>query len=909
MPFFAGVEDVLDGTMCAVYMPHKVAGNKLMFCGRIRIEDSDFRISKGGRASFNVDGLAQTMNGIKCISWRHTDVDSPTAFDEVKTLTPWRSVGAYIREMTNINNTHSLVFDDVSDDYRYISYYYQKGTILESLRNQMWSVNADFEFTSDGMFKLARNMRYTPTAERAALPTIANFKVKHYVGANQDSVLYSVQHDHSYQVGRAIIGNGWYNTTTRNVSFFSALTPPVQPARGTEQSVTDRQILKADLSRKLAEVESKQRTRNNFAAKQQLDTLSGIRLSGAFVGMLNPSASQLYTQDITINDGIRRLVYTTSDKWLLTELSIGWNKKTGQIEVVPTFQIESDDLGFAVSIKNPAPLVPYAAAVMMPLAAMPTYPHASSHDFPTGATEEDEQPVEGDDVQDVGVAQDPLSYPVVNDSTAVWINEDSVFMTTNISSPLPTWLDVTPPGIPEDHKIKHFAWNGAADGGFGGYVITNNDTIADPETCVFYRESVNSQAAWVKTILTDILATLGNVTDNSGVIIYGLSRHYVPVSGFPLEGLAFYSKTDDMDEDGTADLVASSHESLSQPASNYPGIYDDDTQKILGGAGSQGGVAATIKWAIPPGLTVTDIFVRGDYKRPIATPQGYKRWSIEGFDKQFGSLLVFNVGEFFNVGFGTSVNMPILPGTQQYLYFHLSMDRKESDGAYVRFSGIQVDGTVEADWVSTRYSDDKGASFEAAQGVGLMTLGEGSFTRRKGQRVLAAMDEKVKRAAFAGQGYLVTADQGSAIGAGRYAMAILKFGKGDDYLVAPDGGAVGLYKVVNDVLTNITPNDGFNDGFAIGPGSLAMTSVDDDYIWFLASFGGSYKLAYTTDLGNTWNFNTDPTSNSLWVAADPRRIDTVYVADASSILRSVDGGLNLTVYAAPSSDGQGVYPR
>ena len=236
---------------------------------------------------------------------------------------------------------------------------------------------------------------------------------------------------------------------------------------------------------------------------------------------------------------------------------------------------------------------------------------------------------------------------------------------------------------------------------------------------------------------------------------------------------------------------------------------------------------------------------------------------------------------------------------------HVSMDKDRVHGD-ARITQFRVVGSSLADFAGTRFSDDRGTIFQGPKNVGLMSLGDGSMTRRKGQRVLAAKDENVKRAPLAGQPFLFNADQGSnAVGAGRIAMALKKFGTDDDYLIALDA-TTGLQKVVNDVLTDITPNDGANDGFADGPGALAMTSVDDDFIYFLSTYGGVFKLAYSTNLGTSWNFNGDPTSNATWVDVNPRSTTTVYIADGSTVLQSLDGGATLTSHTSPISSLKGV---
>ena len=908
MPFWDGVQTTLDGSMCAVYMPHKTSGNKLLFCGRIRNESSDYSAAGSGTATFLVDGLANVMNNLNAISWRYKDEASPTDFAELTNATPWRAIGTYIREMTNLNNTHSLEFDDTSDDYVYISYFFQKGTLLDSLRGQMWSVNMDFEFTSDGMFKLIRNMRYIPTADRSALTTIADFEFKHLMADSLADIIYSLEKDHSFQVGKAIMGNGYYNTTSKKPTFFAALSPPVQQARGTEQSVTDRQILKANLSQSDAETEGKQRVRNDFAAKQFLDTIN-VLLPGAFLGKFNPSVAQLYTFTITVSDGIRLLTYTSSDKWLMTELSTDYDIVNGRIVLPATFQIESDDLGFAIGIRNPLPLTFYPNPVMMPQPSMPTFDYDATIDLPTGAQEGDEQPVNQQDTNPVDGAQDPSTMVVFNNSTLVCWSETRSQMTREFGNPVATWFAIEPGVLPSGHKIQMFDWNRSEDGGTGGYLIAHNDTIADPDSRVYYRRNVGSMEEWSEATLTDMLATMVNVTGKTDVIVYGKFEQFVS-GNWTINRL---------NGNGNDDLFPFTPDIAYPPLSQAPGVYnvtEDRYDGILSVSGSTNdGTPCDVVFPIPPGSTVDRVTPVVFGERNNTSTHGDRNCAV--FYDDGSTIVRIGSGHAFGSGFygasvatsPQSISMNKGPGlalTDGQIIVHCSMDKRPSFGGGCWLGSLVIIGSSLADFVGTRFSDDRGEIFEGPKSVGLMSLGDGSMTRRKGQRVLAAKDENVKRAPLAGQPFLFNADQGTGVGAGQFATALLKFGTDDDYLIAPDGGAVGLYKVVNNVITDITPNDGANDGFAVGPGALAMTSIDDDFVWFLGNFGGSVKLAYSTDLGTSWNFNGDPTSNATWVTANPRSSTMIYISDGSTILQSLDGGATLTSHTSPIANLTGV---
>jgi len=592
---------------------------------------------------------------------------------------------------------------------------------------------------------------------------------------------------------------------------------------------------------------------------------------------------------------------------LLTDLAIDYEIINGRIVLPATFQIESDDLGFAISIRNPLPLTFYPSPVMMPQPSMPTFDYDPTINFPTGAQEGDEQPVNQQDTSPIDGAQDPATMVVFNNSTLVCWSETRSQMTREFGNPVATWFAIEPGALPSGHKIQMFAWNRSEDGGTGGYLIAHNDTIASPDTRVYYRRNVGSMEEWSESVLTDMLATMVNVTAKAAVIVYGKFEQFISgawIINFLAVGIDGGGNNNGIsgDQGGISlepsDSAGNPH---TDPVSQSPGVYDEPNDRFFGESGDDGGKACDISWDVPPGVTITEAKSHNVMRRGTGSG-GEKRFgiSIDGVRVASG-----------NWGVTPNEQIAVLRAAggpwpdPSRIIFHNSKDNGSGDG-YVRIEGVRIEGGGLEDFVGTRFSTDRGEAFESAKSVGLMDLGDGSFTRRKGGAVLAAKSENVKRAPLAGEAFLFNADQGSGVGAGRFATALLKFGSGDDYLIAPDGGAVGLYKVVNDVLTDITPNDGANNGFAVGPGALAMTSIDDDFIWFLGNFGGSVKLAYSTDLGTSWNFNGDPTSNATWVTANPRSSKMIYISDGSNILQSLDGGATLTSHTSPISNLTGV---
>ena len=234
---------------------------------------------------------------------------------------------------------------------------------------------------------------------------------------------------------------------------------------------------------------------------------------------------------------------------------------------------------------------------------------------------------------------------------------------------------------------------------------------------------------------------------------------------------------------------------------------------------------------------------------------------------------------------------------------------EDDTSSFLRIIRIQIKGTSTADFAATRTSDDfdtAEGTFDPAIAVGEMALGDGSFEIRYGLSALGAYDEQVARAAVVGvSAYADETNGGLAVG--RFAKSLRMFGRGDiNYLIAPDGGAVGLYKAVEGSgQTDITPNDG-DPGIVVSQGGLCMPNVDEDVIFMLASFAGSFKLARSIDQGDNWNFNTDPGASAAWVDCNPRNDFQVYIANGSDVLYSQDGGVTTVSKTVPFTGVKGI---
>ncbi|KKL88128.1 hypothetical protein LCGC14_1927790, partial [marine sediment metagenome] len=207
---------------------------------------------------------------------------------------------------------------------------------------------------------------------------------------------------------------------------------------------------------------------------------------------------------------------------------------------------------------------------------------------------------------------------------------------------------------------------------------------------------------------------------------------------------------------------------------------------------------------------------------------------------------------------------------------------------------------VTTDTSATRYSEDDGASFAAQDAAGSVAAAGGAFAVNGAvsTKIMVAIDAKI-REQTGGGAFSDTTDGGSA---GTYAKAIVTVGAGSATFIA--GSAIAfsgmtLWHGDGTGQTDLTPNDGVDNGIVVGPHAIAVAPQDVTAIFALCDFGGTTKLAYSSDGGATWAFNTTVTNNATAIVALNANI--LFITDGNVIYYSNDGGATLTAKSSPSS--------
>jgi hypothetical protein len=903
------MESVADQTFVALWAVDDYNGSstaildEIAFIGRLRRATTGHSVDNQygilPNTNFVCDGVLTQMGRLRSPQAAMIQDASPTEFGEIATMTQWRAASYILTEFSTVTNVSSVLFDVEDNTYRNRQDSTDDNSLLVSINNLLSGLNSRLNAAAQGELYAAHNANFQSDAARNALDTITTF-------TDNDTFSQRINREHVETTGRITAFAGGYNTTDGKLRVLRATAPAIASGEGQGTGTLNGILLDDDQSLDDQKSEIEQIAADALADRNPKDSVTIDILDGYW--FVTPANFQWYGYIGAITENNRDIVYNASDRFLLTSFTLRFNNQLSSwdCQVALTHETQGTD---AQVISQVAPgAIPTPLPAIPSLPAYPSFPALDSLYLPTGATEDDEPPVKQGDGEIIASPTDPFSSQNKGDGSettetltgnvgAIW-NANNVWIADNLGQPgLPNWREVY---NNSGTNIKDFKFVPSLD---KAYVLENSG--AD-DSNVFKTDNVReSIITWTSqsTTLDDLEATLLRPAGNTGVIMYGIAPQF---SGGPTFTI------DLLNSNGQGDLVGSSLvPTHSGTVSNFVGVYNSGNDRFDGGVGSNGGLACNIEWPIPPGVRITDVTFNVSWGNNWLGDTGERRCSIEIF---LNGASNHRQDQDLPHGLAKpqagSANVEI-PGTisksGDVLLLHAAVE--DDITTYLRINSVQIKGTALADYSATRFSDDSGDTFDPLVAVGLMSLGDGSFDTRNALRVLASREVSVRRAATAGALYTTNADQGSTTP--QWAKAIWLFGGGsdDNYLVALNS-SVGLYKIWNNVRTNITPNDGANDGFALGPNSICMSQSSDEHAWFIGDFGGTTKLAYTSNLQDvtpTWTFSAQAfTAAAIHIRVKSTRTDVVMVAQNDTFHVSIDGGVSFSQKTIPATGIIGV---
>jgi hypothetical protein len=855
--------------------------SNVRFVGRLRDEQDSIRVSlqsgKQRSASFEVDGLVAQFGRLVLPSLAMKWVTTATRVGEIKNMTLWRAMALIATEFTTLSNIAELYWSDETDDYAVPLLSTEERSAGDSITEWGFAINAMLCCASDHQIQIARHMNYLSTTDKASLTTVAQFTARDWTGQ------ISISRRHVEQVGRVMLFGGSFNTSSGDTTALRAIAPAQIFSRGQGRATVNSQVLKVNLSLVEMTAEVALRAGAEYASKN-LQTVLTVNQRGAYAYQ-QPNVFQRYNWSIAVADTLTGLSFDGNDFWYLRDITINHVNETGYTDCQTVYVL--DIAGIPAQVR--AELAPediIAPIPSLPPFAMSPFPMLDSLKFAdwTDIAPEEEQPFTEEEAKDAvsppktptdepESAKPPSDDPAVKGGSVVMIgNSANVWESRNFTkSNSPVWNDITPSSGHTHGVYDPFTQ--------GAYVIAN-----DGVNSTFWRCTNTQAPEWQSTTLANNLFKYIRPVASAG-------RLYV----YAPDGV--YESPDEWGMDWNF-AESEGGWRIRTEAQNASGAYVDDTgwrsTEIATSLGNEG--LTLIKDFLNPDTVTGDITVTAYYT--LTTTFNITR--------ALGLIVNNTNADVENIAntSGTWVQTKTLNATSDALEFRmvkigwpgtaqLTLTRITASGAGVNpFTGKT--GGEESDHALTAYSTNRGAAFVDAVIVGDVLTDGGSSALRTGDVMLASADAIV-RVAGAGGEY---DDQDGGETAGSYPLCIWAYGKGTQAYFYASAAAVGgetLWKV-DGGKTPVTPNDGSHDGLPVSANCICTAPENDNVIFALMNFGGTVKLARSTDGGSTWAFTTGMT-NANYVRA--KNSQQVYIAAGANVLYSEDGGVTFVAKDAP----------
>lgn len=879
---FDGISSILDNTLVVVWdVEHyngtetTIDGNNVKFVGRLRTEtdplkpDDDHGFIK--ETSFELEGIGDQLSRIPTLPLTLVNDSTPTIWDEINNLTYWRSVAHLLQTHSTALTLCALSFSDTSNNSVFDTWGIDGGDLLSELQGIAEDWVANVEFAPDGRIEVNQRATQLSTTARDALTTVAAL-------TNQDFIELEIAHAHLKEIGQVEAGGGVYNTTSDTIQEYLSRAPgdARDPYVGVFQMPG--QVLTANTGKAAAETEMNTRAGHALAEQNPADELTVTMPDGW--NFLIPTRRAWFTWTLTAADtNIRDIAYTTSERWLLTSISISHDNETGAKDVSATFRRETTGAaGVTVEIP-PESSIDFILPNIPPFSPYPGFPIDIGLLTPPGV--DFEPPPFWGDIGGPGetpgtiegVRQKAVFFGTGTGATntGAWTSQEFIDKTS------PVCIDVTPATLPSGYYVIH----GKLGFGTEAYLLTTDGS----DSILWYTSNVWSNSpTWVQnTTLTGVYRLIRLGSTQGVVVLYGSAA----ASG--LGGESFTSApaaTTNISPPGFGQTLTGSI-----VADNRVGLTWDVDAKTIFDSFLQ--MQWTADWD-HNGNQHTQFKVRAT-PRPDYASSNYSS-SCTPYDRQPDLSILVGNGPSVTPTTQASASKTVVGDTIEYV-FNLSANKYvfgfiqtmrgwgSTGGTCAAFTDVfdievyEIDSSsVSAGGARTVYSTDYGATFAGAVTIGDPVTGSyaGMDTIKIGDEVLSASAGEVDLAQ-AGGAYSA---YGSAMPTGAEAAAILiprvVFGSltgnnadttTPEYLVASDlltASNEALWKVTSSgtVQTDITYNDGSNYGIATGPDCLAMSWRSGKKIAVVMLFGSLPRLITSDDAGATWTDHGVLTANA-----------------------------------------------
>ena len=341
---FEGVSDVLDQTLAVLFEVENYSGTTgslvtdIKFVGRFRRDTnsntSDEQASRLLSSSFEIEGIASQLSRMPMEKIKAVIKSSPTVWDEIKDLTPWRAVCHFLATHTTFFNVNSMIIQDTTNTYTYPSFPVNGQSVFDAIKDILFSVNSNIEWSSSGIGWLMKDLRYDTPSHRASGTVLIDFDI-------QDALSVNLEYQHVNPVAQINGAGGSYSTSNGQELVVFAKWPGITAGQGFSIEAFNRQIIDKDLSKTAAAVILRKLIGYHAAVLN-----NRFRLSVEFPDQYNwiiPTRGQWYRWILSVSDqdGLRH-DFTTSKRWICESVTITHDNTTASKTIQATFSTEAD---------------------------------------------------------------------------------------------------------------------------------------------------------------------------------------------------------------------------------------------------------------------------------------------------------------------------------------------------------------------------------------------------------------------------------------------------------------------------------------------------------------------------------------------------------------------------------------
>lgn len=340
---YSNISTMLDHTLFCFWIEEAYNGtaehiiDNLIFVGRLRRETNDSIWDESGqldaRTHFTIEGPLTQLARLRASNLEFKDDATPTAFNEITNLTPWRAAHLVLSEYSTFSSLHSLEFDSTANTFRSLIFTGNGEDLASLIRDIIESINAIIQHDRAGRFEIVRRADFLTSAARTALVTVLDITT--------EDIVEQLRHDRDHFKPIGVIGcdGGFYNSISGLVTTYTANAPAGAPASGSGSSSIHAQILQADQSIAAARTELAQRAGNALSTAQEIETIQLQMLDGYW--FIEPDAAAWYTLTLAGTETARGITLTTAIRWKLTQKDLTPEIMGGQVSVLATFQRET----------------------------------------------------------------------------------------------------------------------------------------------------------------------------------------------------------------------------------------------------------------------------------------------------------------------------------------------------------------------------------------------------------------------------------------------------------------------------------------------------------------------------------------------------------------------------------------